>query len=203
MPNPPAQADIDALAHGWSAVSTDDARRAARAAVAALAPADLIETMLAVRLVSAHHAAMDLYRRAMQPGIGNAEAVRLHAAAVAAGGTFDAVLRTLQERRAPTEKPPRARRTAKASAEEDAATEDPLAGFTPEEIAAAEYALDNDPANLARAKLAERGGPVRWEDMTQEDRSITLAPSAPLTPCQIAVLGARLAAARRPVSTTG
>ena len=121
MPTPPAQTDLDALtealARGWPAASIDDARRAAQSAVATVAPADLIEAMLVVRLVAAHHAAIDLYRRAMQPGIGNAEAVRLHAAAVAAGGTFDGALRTLQERRAPAEKPPRARRTSKASAE--------------------------------------------------------------------------------------
>ena len=47
--------------------------------------------------------------------------------------------------------------------------EDSLVGFTPEEIAEAEYALDNDPIELARNELARRIPLDRCDDMTMEN----------------------------------
>jgi hypothetical protein len=167
---------------------------AAHAALAALQPRDLIEAMLAARMIAAHHASIDSYRRAMLPGVTDPDVVRLRANAVAASRSFDAALRILEKRRAPADKPVPSRRR-EAPAEARPTAEDALAGYTAEEIAAAEYALDNDPADLARAEVAQRIPLYRWKDMTMEERRIAYAPSAMLTPVQIAVLGVRIAAA--------
>jgi hypothetical protein len=103
IPPDPAFLDnlIATLAAAWPDGSAEERHSAARSALEALQPRDIIEAMLGVRMIAAHHAAMDGYRRAMQPGIGDAEAVRLRNNAVSAGRSFDTALRTLEKRRAP------------------------------------------------------------------------------------------------------
>jgi hypothetical protein len=104
---------IEALAGAWPGGSADDRRSAARAAVEALKPCDIVEAMLAARMIAAHQATMDGYQRAMQPGVGDAEAVRLRNNAIAAARSFDSALRTLEKRRqAPAEAPAKPRRHA-------------------------------------------------------------------------------------------
>jgi hypothetical protein len=104
---------IETLAGAWPGGSAEDRRHAARAAIAALQPRDLVEAMLAARMIAAHHAAMDGYQRAMQPGVGDAEAVRLRNNAIAAARSFDAALRTLEKRhQPPAETPAKPRRQA-------------------------------------------------------------------------------------------
>ena len=56
--------------------TAEERRRTALAALEALQPRDMIEAMLAARMIAAHHATMDGFRRAMQPEVGDAEAVR-------------------------------------------------------------------------------------------------------------------------------
>jgi hypothetical protein len=108
LPIDPAILDsmIEALAGAFPGGSVKAQREAAHAGMAALEPHDLIETMLATRMIAAHHATMDGYQRAMQPGVSDAEAVRLRNSAIAAARSFDAALRALEKRRqAPTEAP--------------------------------------------------------------------------------------------------
>ena len=192
----------ETLAGTWPAPLPEDP---AATALDALEPRDLIETMLATRIIAAHHATVDSYRRAMQPGVSDADAVRLRNSAIAAARSFDTALRTLEKRRAPAEKlsqsdaqgaPPRHPHQAPSAA--DAPDQDDLAAFTPEEIAAAEQALDNDPVKLQQAELAKRIPLYRWQDMTMEERRIAYAPSAPPTPAQLAVMAARMIASNRP-----
>jgi hypothetical protein len=188
---------IETLAGSWPTDSGEDTVMAAHAAIVALAPRDLVEAMLAGRMIAAHHATLDSYRRAMLPDLGDADAVRLRNNAIALGRSFDAALRMLEKRRALADglaQPPRPARQARKSPPDVAPIDDGLAGFTPEEIADAEYALDNDPADLARAELAKRVPLHRYQDMTAEERKIAYAPRALLTPVQLAVLGARLIA---------
>jgi hypothetical protein len=96
---------IATLAGTWPDGSAEERRDAALAALQALQPRDMIEAMLAARMIAAHHATMDGYRRAMQPGVSDAEAVRLRNNAIAAARSFDAALRTLEKRQGPSEKP--------------------------------------------------------------------------------------------------
>jgi hypothetical protein len=186
----------------------EDRAAAAQAALADIGPQDLMETMLAARMIAAHHAAMDAFARAMQPDLSDVEVVRLRSSAIAAGRSADAAQRTLDKRRAPAAAPARNNPRTQATADRPARSQSQslsfedcphsgpqLADFTPEEVAAAEYELDNDPAELARAELAARVPLYRWEDMSMEQRRIAYAKPAPLTPAKIAVLGARLAAA--------
>ena len=67
----------------------------------------------------------------------------------------------------------------------------------PEEIAEAEYALDNDPVELARAELGQRIPLHRAQDMTMEERRIAYAEVSERTPAQWAVASARMIAAAR------
>ena len=103
IPLDPAFLDnlIATLAAAWPDGSAEERHSAARCALEALQPRDIIEAMLGVRMIAAHHAAMDGYRRAMRPGIGDAEAVRLRSSAISAARSFDTALRTLEKRRAP------------------------------------------------------------------------------------------------------
>jgi hypothetical protein len=193
---------IETLASTWPAGSAEDCPKAARAALEALEPRDLVEAMLAARMIAAHHATMDGYRRAMQPGVSDAEAVRLRNNAIAAARSFDAALRTLEKRRAATDKPSQPHKQAApqprpsepapgrltrgrhAAAAEDQSPEQAMySGFTPEEIAAAEHELATDPIELKRAELAKRIPLHRWEDMTMEERGIAYAPSSN-RPCE-------------------
>ena len=176
--------------------SVDQRQAAAFAGLLALEPADFAEAMLASRMIAAHNASMDGFRRAMEPGVGNAEAIRLRANAIAAGRSYDAAQRILDKRRAPAPSE-RVQQPRQPRATDHPPEQVPLDAFTPEEIAAAEYALDNDPADLARQELAQRIPLHRWEDMTMDERKIAYEPRATMTPAEIAVLGARLAAANR------
>jgi hypothetical protein len=181
---------IEAVAGTWPADASEDRLLAARAALEAIAPRDFVEFMLAARMIAAHHATMDGYRRAAQPNLEDVEVIRLRASAIAASRSFDAALRLLEKRRAPADKPAQPRR--RIAAEDPPAELDALAGYTAEEIAAAEYALDNDPIKLQREELEKRIPLHRYQDMTADERKIAYAPSAPLTPVQVAVLGVRL-----------
>jgi hypothetical protein len=188
------------LAGTWPPDTQDDPLAAARAALEDLAPCDLIEVTLAARIIATHHAEVDSYRRAMQPGLSPADITRLRSNAVAVGRASDAAVRALAKRRAPAKEPEplpaAARRRAAAPAPVDP-VQAALDQFTPEEIAAAEISLDNDPADLARSELAKRIPLDRFEDMTMEERRIAYAPRALMTPPEIAVMGARIAAANR------
>ena len=65
---------------------TKETRRGiARLMFEAYQPQDAIEAMAAARAVTAHHAAMDNFRRAAQPGVSDAVVVRLRSGALAAG----------------------------------------------------------------------------------------------------------------------
>jgi hypothetical protein len=193
---------ITALAEAWPlAVGSPDNRLAAASkAVEALKPDDLAEIMIATRMLAAHHASMDSYRRSMRPGLCDADVSRLRANALATGRAADAAQRTLDKRKAPPKPPAEARPARKPPVpphEDMSRIEAELARFTPEEIAAAEISLDNDPADLARNELAKRVSLDRFEDMTMEERRIAYAPRALMTPAEIAVMGKRIAESNR------
>ncbi len=100
-----------------SMVPGDDDNEETRHAIArlmfdAFQPRDAIEAMSAARAVAAHHAAMDNFARAAQPGVSDEKVIRLRANALAAGRSVEAALRALEKRR--NEKP--------APAEEEAAS---------------------------------------------------------------------------------
>jgi hypothetical protein len=167
---------------------------------APLKPDDLAEIMIATRMLAAHHASMDSYRRSMRPGLCDADVSRLRANALATGRAADAAQRTLDKRKAPPKPPAEARPARKPPVpphEDMSRIEAELARFTPEEIAAAEISLDNDPADLARNELAKRVSLDRFEDMTMEERRIAYAPRALMTPAEIAVMGKRIAESNR------
>jgi len=192
---------IDTIAAAWPGDIAPDIRHtAARNALEALQPADFMEALFAARMIGAQMASMDGLRRAGLPGVSDADAVRLRASAIAAGRSADAAQRVLAKSRTPAA-PARAPRLA-AAASADPANAYPeeqalLAGHTPEALAQAEYALDNDPAELARNELEQRIPLYRWEDMTMEERRIANAPRTQMTPAMLAVLGARIARANR------
>jgi hypothetical protein len=150
---------IETLAGAWPGESAEDPRHAARASLEALKPHDLIEAMLAARMIAAHHATMDGYRRAMQPGVSDAEAVRLRNNAIAAARSFDAALRTLEKRRqAPADAPAKPRRHA---------------APPPPDVPDAVAPIPHRPRFQPRDKS---GNPIprwRWEDMTMAQRRAT------------------------------
>ncbi len=74
----------------------DTQRQAALLAVMALSPRDPMEAMLAVRIVSAHHAAMECFRRAARHDIDDNAALRLHGKAISLANL---AMRTLRELR--------------------------------------------------------------------------------------------------------
>ncbi len=190
---------ISTLTGLWPSGSPDEQRIATRATIEALGPRDVAEAMLAARMLATHHASMDAFQRAAQPGVSDADCIRLRNSAIAAGRSFDAALRLLDKRRADADKaaqPPRPRAKPPVHDFMDDA-EDPLADYTPEEIAEAEYALDNDPVELARNELAQRIPLYRCQDMTMEERRIAYAERSDRTPAQWAVMSARMIAAAR------
>jgi hypothetical protein len=77
----------------------------ARSLFDTLKPRDVLEAMLAARLVAAHCAAIDGYARATQPEVAEVMVLRLRANAAAVSRSFDAALRTLARRRAPVAQP--------------------------------------------------------------------------------------------------
>jgi hypothetical protein len=108
----------ETLAGAMPGGSAEERCDAARAALEALQPCDIVEAMLAARVIAAHHATMDGYCRAMQPGISDAEAVRLRNNSIAASRSFDAALRTLDKRRQAAEPPSRPRQSPAAEKQE-------------------------------------------------------------------------------------
>jgi len=92
----------------------------ARSLFDTLKPRDVLEAMLAARLVAAHCAAIDGYARATQPEVAEVMVLRLRANAAAVSRSFDAALRTLARRRAPVAQP-RAERPAAPPARQSAA----------------------------------------------------------------------------------
>jgi hypothetical protein len=100
----------ETLAGAMPGGSAEERCDAARAALEALQPCDIVEAMLAARVIAAHHATIDGYRRAMQPGISDAVAVRLRNNAIAASRSLDAALsvgRPPSRRRVHGSHPPR------------------------------------------------------------------------------------------------
>jgi hypothetical protein len=81
-----------------SAEDLDAQRQAALLAVTALCPRDPVEAMLAARIVSAHHAAMECFRRAARHDIDDNSALRLQGKAVSLANL---AMRTLRELRKP------------------------------------------------------------------------------------------------------
>jgi hypothetical protein len=70
---------------------------AAVCALRSLRPRDPAEAMLAARIVSAHHAAMECFRRAAQPGISDITALRLHNKAISLASLAMRTQRELQK----------------------------------------------------------------------------------------------------------
>ncbi len=79
-----------------SADDLDAQRQAAQLAVMALCPRDPMEAMLAARIVSAHHAAMECFRRAARHDIDDNAALRLQGKAISLANL---AMRTLRELR--------------------------------------------------------------------------------------------------------
>ncbi|HXA22549.1 MAG TPA: hypothetical protein VNW90_09630 [Acetobacteraceae bacterium] len=140
--------------------SADDRRNAARATIEALKPRDIIEGMLAARMIAAHHATMDGYQRAMQPGVSDAEAIRLRSNAIAAARSFDAALRTLEKRRAGETAAKPHRQVTKSTP--------PAPLDMPE--SEADAPLPSKPRYVPRNKNGEPIELWRWEDMTMAQR---------------------------------
>jgi hypothetical protein len=169
-PSDPAFLDhlIATLAGTWPDGSAEERRGAALAALQALQPRDMIEAMLAARMIAAHHATMDGYRRAMQPGVSDAEAVRLRNNAIAAARSFDAALRTLEKRQGPSEKPSQPDR--QAARVQHAPPAPPASGETPPD---AETPIVRRRQYVPRNKNGEPIALWRFEDMTMAQRRAT------------------------------
>ncbi len=86
-----------------SSENQDAQREAALLAVMALCPRDPMEAMLAARIVSAHHAAMECFRRAARHDIDDNAALRLQGKAISLANL---ALRTLRELRKCQAQPP-------------------------------------------------------------------------------------------------
>jgi hypothetical protein len=82
------------------ALTSEKRREIARLLFDAFQPRNAIEAMLATRAIAAHHACMDNFIRAAKPGMSDTSVMRLRGNALAAGRSFDAVLRGLRKPRA-------------------------------------------------------------------------------------------------------
>ncbi len=80
-----------------SAEDLDAQRQAALLAVTALCPRDPMEAMLAARIVSAHHAAMECFRRAARHDIDDNAALRLQGKAISLANLSLRMLRELRK----------------------------------------------------------------------------------------------------------
>jgi hypothetical protein len=80
-----------------SADDLDAQRQAALLAVMALCPRDSMEAMLAARIVSAHHAAMECFRRAARHDIDDNAALRLQGKAISLANLAQRTLRELRK----------------------------------------------------------------------------------------------------------
>jgi hypothetical protein len=158
----------ETLAGAMPGGSAEERCDAARAALEALQPCDIVEAMLAARVIAAHHATMDGYRRAMQPGVSDAEAVRLRNNAIAAARSFDAALRTLEKRQGPAEKPSQPDR--QAARVQHAPPAPPASGETPPD---AETPMVRRRQYVPRNKNGEPIALWRFEDMTMAQRRAT------------------------------
>jgi hypothetical protein len=96
---------------GATTVEADAQRAGALALLAALHPRDLVEATLATRIVAAHYAAMECFRRAAQDTLPAALHPRIVGKAVALCGLMDTTMRTLTQRQG-GEARPLARRAA-------------------------------------------------------------------------------------------
>jgi hypothetical protein len=159
---------IATLAGTWPDGSAEERRDAALAALQALQPRDMIEAMLAARMIAAHHATMDGYRRAMQPGVSDAEAVRLRNNAIAAARSFDAALGALEKRQGPAEKPSQPDR--QAARVQHAPPAPPEPGET---LPDAETPIVRRRQYVPRNKNGEPIALWRFEDMTMAQRRAT------------------------------
>jgi hypothetical protein len=106
LPMPTVEYMIDAVFDAVSAnarrsrEAVQNERDFAAAALVALQPADAIEASLAVRIVAAHHSAMDNLRRAAMPDIEDVIAIRLRANANALSRMAERLTATLEARQA-------------------------------------------------------------------------------------------------------
>lgn len=75
-------------------------QQAAAAAFAALLPRDALEAELAARVVTAHYAAMDCFRRAALPAVSDDVAIRLRGTAVSLSRMAERLITALDRRRA-------------------------------------------------------------------------------------------------------
>src|ERR1700739_796020 len=90
---------LDALpvSPGSSAEEIAAQRQAAPCAIAAFAPRDPVEAILAARATVTHHAIMECFRRATLPDVGDALAIRLRNNALALSRLFTTTLRELEQ----------------------------------------------------------------------------------------------------------
>jgi hypothetical protein len=106
LPIPAIQYMVDAVFDTVAAAarrsqdSVCNEREAATAALAALQPTDAIEANMAVRIVAAHHGALDNLRRAALPDVGDALAIRLRANAIALSRMAERLTAALEQRQA-------------------------------------------------------------------------------------------------------
>jgi hypothetical protein len=155
------------LAGAWpDGGSAEDRANAARAALEAMRPRDLIEAMLAARMLAAHHASMDGYRRAMQPDTSDADAIRLRNNAIAAARSFDTALRTLEKRQEPAEAASQPRRQP-ARSQRLPPTQPAASDTAPPE---ADAPMPPRPQYVPRNRHGEPIALWRWEDMTMSQR---------------------------------
>jgi hypothetical protein len=93
---------LDALPVSPDASAEDIAaqQQAALHAIAAFAPRDPVEAMLAARATVTHHAIMECFRRAMLPDVEDALAIRLRSNALALSRLFTTTLRELEQMQA-------------------------------------------------------------------------------------------------------
>jgi hypothetical protein len=98
---------LDALPVSPDASADDIAaqRQAALRAIAAFAPRDPVEAMLAARATVTHHAIMECFRRAMLPDVEDALAIRLRNNALALSRLFTITLRELEQMQARPARP--------------------------------------------------------------------------------------------------
>jgi hypothetical protein len=120
---------------------------------------DIVEAMLAIRMIASMHATLDSYQRAQSPDPADTAVTRMRANAVAAARSFDTAQRAFEKRRAPVEAPPR--KPAK-PATPAAAPEEPI--FTPN---AKPY---QNPNYTPRDKHGQEIAFWRNDDMTMAQR---------------------------------
>jgi hypothetical protein len=152
--NPRASAEETAILH-----------QAARLAVAALGPRDPWEAMLAARATAAHYAAMEAFRRAMQPDLPDAMAVRLRSNAVALSRLASSTVRELAQLQAARPSDPASAQPASTQPLAAASHTQPAPQARPAVPQASARAKDPMPSELAApridpSKTPPNGSPV-------------------------------------------